>query len=229
MNRDELRENWLEYLAFAERHGSSHWIFRGVADSLEHALTPKIGRNELKYSKNKELTLFKIFKRRSQQFSNVKGFSDWDILALAQHHGLPTRLLDWTKNPLIAAYFAVSSYPENKDARVYALQMKNVIDPVTTGSPFEVKQTCTFFPRSVAPRIISQRGLFTLSKTPTKPITHANKKHQFNIKKEARPFFQRKLFDLAIDASHINADIDGLCQTLNWQFDRGVDLKDFGF
>jgi len=38
--------------------------------------------------------------------------SDWDIpIAYAQHHGVPTRFLDWTRNPLVAAFFALEGRP----------------------------------------------------------------------------------------------------------------------
>jgi hypothetical protein len=50
--------------------------------------------------------MFKTFAREYASHSNQNHTDDTDILAAAQHHGLPTRLLDWSENILAACYFS---------------------------------------------------------------------------------------------------------------------------
>ncbi|WP_454715087.1 FRG domain-containing protein [Caulobacter segnis] len=87
------------------------WVFRGHGDKA-WKLRPKIGRADVlgvEWDPSAEIGLFEEFCRRARQFDPGVGFSSWDWLALAQHYGLPTRLLDWTQNPLVAAFFAVGT------------------------------------------------------------------------------------------------------------------------
>src|SRR5438067_2937656 len=84
-------------------------IFRGVRDSA-FALVPKVGRPELRLRGDlleTEVELLRLFKQRALPYLKTIPRDDWEWLAIAQHHGLATRLLDWTRNPLVAAYFAV--------------------------------------------------------------------------------------------------------------------------
>ncbi|PKP91909.1 MAG: FRG domain-containing protein [Alphaproteobacteria bacterium HGW-Alphaproteobacteria-16] len=221
------RRRWREFLDFADRHGSPHWLFRGVADKDKHLLVPKIGRDTARYDAGIERVLFRNFERRARQFVDVGSLSAWDLLALGQHHGLPTRLLDWSTNPLVAAFFAVSSEPRKEVARVYAYQASNVIDPTIEYDPFAIADVAVHIPSSIAPRIISQRGVFTVHPDPTIPLAPtggATGDHYFDIEPIDRPYFERRLFGIAIDPSVIGADLDGLCRTLNWQYERGVAL-----
>lgn len=228
----ERRRRWLEFLDFADQHGSAHWLFRGVADAQKHLLVPKVGRDTSDYTAPKERALFGIFKRRAVQFLPTGGMSDWDQLAVAQHYGLPTRLLDWTKNPLVAAYFAVTSEPLGTKARVYALQGSQIGEADPTSDPFKIDAVKFYIPSALVPRIVAQRGLFTAHPLPTQKLESSGGKtgsHTFDIEPEDRAYFARRLYGLGIDASHIMADLDGLCASLSWQFRSGVALGRYGF
>lgn len=77
------------------------------------------------FTEEHERNLIHEFRARAAlRHGSVPPKSDWAAwLALAQHYGLPTRLLDWTFSPLIAAYFAVSGREEDhhEPAVIWAL------------------------------------------------------------------------------------------------------------
>lgn len=49
--------------------------------------------------------------------------SDWEWLCVAQHHGLPTLLSDWTINPLVALYFSSSKIKDKEDGAFYVMEL----------------------------------------------------------------------------------------------------------
>lgn len=214
---------WNEFMAFVDRHALSTWVFRGVS-SVDHKLTPKIGRAELRrYDADREQVIFKNFKRRARLYVSQPDLTDWEWLALAQHHGLPTRLLDWTTNPLAAAYFAVSSGPSDKSAKVQAVRITEVVDAKQDSSPFAIQDVKFLIPTASVPRIVAQRGLFTVHAKPDRPWRPKDAaRHVFEVKHTFKNYFQKKLFYLGIDTSHIMADLDGVGQTLDWQYRRGI-------
>lgn len=90
-------------------------LFRGQSD-LSFKLEPSIYRKN--YTENKEAAIYKeIIKNNLKEINS--GRTLLDNVVNMQHIGVSTRLLDWTSNPLISLFFAVSEN-EDKDAYVFA-------------------------------------------------------------------------------------------------------------
>jgi hypothetical protein len=104
------------------------WIFRGQRD-FRWNLVSSIERLRLAVGLDiVEKILLKEFRRKAHQFINynqlpIKSLIEW--LALMQHYGTPTRLLDWTRSPYVATYFAVEDAEvENESSAVWALDIE---------------------------------------------------------------------------------------------------------
>jgi hypothetical protein len=83
----------------------SHFIYRGMNDA-DKTLKTSLSRLGGSYDKL-ERHLLRNFKKYAHT-NSFTGQSNWNWLALAQHHGLPSRLLDWTYSPYVALHFATN-------------------------------------------------------------------------------------------------------------------------
>lgn len=120
--------SWLEFVSIVQGwHGWRNWCFRGQADAtwpLKCSLTRhiEVARVHPDAWELQEKRIRRIFERKSHLFlDDVPKDDELEWLALMQHHGAPTRLLDFTWSPYVAAFFALERATEQ--AAVWALNL----------------------------------------------------------------------------------------------------------
>jgi len=198
-------------------------LFRG--QSLDKALLPKIARYELKDVEETEREMLEDFQRRSIHLIDYHPGNSWDWLALAQHHGMATRLLDWTENPLIALWFSMSPKIEDltTDYSVvwgFRVPKEDIVNLTDDKDPFKGGMTKIFKPNHITKRISSQFGWFTIHKFNSDkkfmPF-ESNRDYAdrlFKIKIDGKCFreCQIRLHNFGINSSSMYPDIDGLAK-----------------
>ncbi len=173
----------------------SNFVFRGVP-RVTHALDTSLQTGGFVAQEKHLLTSFRKYALRSA----VHGDWVWNWLSLAKHHGLPTRLLDWTYSPYVAMHFAtynvrdfdqdgaiwcvdyrrtnellprpLKKILEADDANIFTTEMLNRV--ATTLDEFDgmgKDDFVLFFePPSLDERIVNQFALFSLPSSARLPL-----------------------------------------------------------
>jgi truncated hemoglobin YjbI len=170
--KDHVIETLSDYLNITNK-GSGLVLFRGHADAHSWMLAPTLARCVGPHSKlnlarlggwaKLEQHILERFRRHAEPHLTNRPDANIDWLVLGQHHGLPTRLLDWSENPLIALYFALST-DIGVEAAVWMMEPRYVFSMDLDLDKLNSIQV--YFPKALDQRIVSQKGCFTIQPLP---------------------------------------------------------------
>lgn len=176
-------------------------VYRGVATNDARLLTSldRLGGVNPPHGKSRlEEHLLRNFVRYAKPFLPNDHANVWELMVTAEHHGLPTRLLDWTHSPLVAAHFATLPTQARVDRVIWKLNWREVhrrfglvelaflvddLDAVlkkrgfesgwqllNEDTPPEKTFVCLLEPPSLTPRLAAQSGAFTLASVKHKAL-----------------------------------------------------------
>lgn len=210
-------------------------IYRGHSNK-DWKLLPRIARNfellECYYSWESFATqILDDFKKYAIQYMNrgkvPTNIVEWTVTA--QHYSLPTRLLDWTKNPLKALFFAIEDLSENYDSAIWVLTSEILNWDLLDFKGFDASSDSTYqvyFPDQINHRLIAQEGCFTFHKLPSKKITlipveesdkvktKQDKLIKIIIPKDTKENYKIVLDKFGLNRHTLFPDLDGLAKYL---------------
>jgi len=187
-------------------------LFRGVQDK-DYPLIPSIARNwegNLEGLIRIENQMLDSLRLRAIPYLDYHPHNTWEWLILGQHYGMPTRLMDWTSNPLAALYFACIG-DKNKDGVVYLSSGLPKVDTDMITNPFDIDSEYYISPPHLSTRIQAQSAFFTISPNPTIPLKTTI---DVRIIVQLKRYLLRDLRHFGVGPAVYFPGLDGLCKEI---------------
>lgn len=209
-------------------------IYRG--QSNDWPLLPKLFRPEVLLANtgdgsvgNLEMRLMEQFRARSLYLLPSAPNTEYDVMSLAQHYGLPTRLLDWSSNPLMALFFAVEgSAPSRPVVWIYdgtetqltlgraCKRAQGQLDP----APIVIVQ-----PAPHSHRVVAQAGWHTVhsltlgmrqtgTMRPMYEIEQPTRLAAIPIEPQKARSIKQELWHMGIHAATVYGDLTSVCREI---------------
>jgi hypothetical protein len=244
-------ESWKAFVALADE--LDDWAFRGNR-SATLPLVNSLCRRLMQYCPDpvqwpsREARALRIFRRKAHIYLGERSALEDDLrcLAMMQHHGAPTRLLDFTKSPFVAAFFALEG--ADSDAAVYALNTpalwratptfdasltRDLIDPRRSDNYaryFATNKLPILWcgePAEMDRRLVAQSGLFVVPGQIELTLEQILRNYEAGVAlltKIVLPFalrddVMRSLYRMNITHATLFPDLDGLARSIGYELE----------
>lgn len=243
-----------QWKAFVEETDQLNgWAFRGEISATWPLMT-SVARRLLAYCPDRslwplrELRSLRIFRRKAHNYlhDEYQLRDDLRSLSLMQHHGAPTRLLDFSKSPYVAAFFALEH--ATTDAAVYALNTPQLWSAAPLSHPNLTRDTIDpridgHFERYFLPnanpviwfgeplemdrRLVAQSGLFVVPGRIDLPLEQLLDSYnhrtelltKYVLSKEMRQEAMEALYRMNVTYASLFPDLEGLARASAYELE----------